>query len=41
MTLKSEDYPFVSIESIKWGKNQDLFTSEMELKVQYIVSKQL
>lgn len=41
MTLKSEDCPLVSIESIKWGKSQDLFTSEMDLKVQYVVAKQL
>lgn len=39
--IETEKSPLVSIENIKWGKHQDFFTSEMELKVQYIVTKQL
>ena len=41
MTHKTENNPFVSVENIRWGNNEGLFTSEMELKVQYTVTKQL
>lgn len=41
MTHKNENNPFVSVDNIRWGNNEGLFTSEMELKVQYTVTKQL
>lgn len=41
MTLKSENYPLLTVDDIRWENNAEMFTSEMNLSVQYTVTKQL
>lgn len=41
MTLKSENNPLLTVDDIRWENNAEMFTSEMNLSVQYTVTKQL